>query len=155
MQLYKRLNGKQWTFSDKSRIKSWKGHLPLNKWHGVECDSKGQLTHLELTDINLVGQMPQEFPEGLENIIFSGHRNQLSGDIPQSYPHTLRHLDLSNTKLNSSKGFPVISPDFLYLDLTGVSLKSDLPHTLPRALRVLTLNDTNIRGHIPLFPSNR
>ena len=90
--LYEATGGENWTGSD-----GWLEGLDLGGWHGVETDSVGRVSGLDLSANGLSGELPKELGDlaNLEELNLSS--NALSGELPTELG------DLANlTKLNVS-----------------------------------------------------
>ena len=95
-ELYRATAGHRW-----SNNQGWLSDQPLSTWHGVTTDRDGRVAGLDLSDNNLVGELPTAIQQlaNLESLDLS--RNQLIGPIPAGLGNleSLQFLDLSSNQL--------------------------------------------------------
>ena len=94
--LYRATGGQEW-----SNDRGWLTDQPLSTWHGVTTDANGRVIGLDLSDNNLIGELPpaiQQFTF-LESLDLNG--NELSGPIPAELGNLtrLQFLDLGSNRL--------------------------------------------------------
>ena len=125
MALYNRVGGASWT--DKT---NWGSTTePLDEWFGVEADSNGNVTELELSGNNLSGTLPAALGSLTSLTTLDLSDNRLSGTIPDlGALSSLTTLNLGDNQLSGT------IPDWLS-SLTG--------------LRDLSLRDNRLTGAIP------
>ena len=58
---------------------------PLGDWYGVSTDENGRVTHLELHDNGLSGELPESLGNLTHLQTLRLNDNQLSGSIPASW----------------------------------------------------------------------
>ena len=134
--LYHQLGGPGWMKSD-----NWVTDAPLDTWFGVEVDSEGNVTGLDLNRNRVIGEIPGEIGmlESLKildlgNYVIMGpdlwDRNRLTGEIPGEMG-MLGALE--------------------QLILTGNALTGSIPRELGnlRSLRSLHLSSNELTGSIP------
>ena len=94
--LYDATAGAGWT-----NRTNWKTDLPLAEWHGVETDTAGRVTGLELVDNGLDGSIPPALGslDNLERLDLGS--NSLAGPIPDELgsPANLKSLSLGGNRL--------------------------------------------------------
>lgn len=93
--LYETAGGPDWTNAD-----NWLGDAPLADWYGVETDSLGLVSSLDLADNGLAGHLPGNLGDlsGLTTLRIGD--NALSGPLPFSLPNTpIEALEYANTDL--------------------------------------------------------
>ena len=147
--LYHATGGPYWDKTD-----NWLTDLPLDRWHGVETNTAGRVTGLDLSRNNLTGSIPAMVSriEHLRRLRLSF--NGLRGTIPPELGSLARleSLDLGGNHLSGS-----IPPELGRLaQLEDLSLKdNDLKGPIPSEfgalvnLRDLDLNRTRLTGSIP------
>ena len=149
MALYNSVGGASWT--DKT---NWGSTTePLDDWFGVEADSNGNVTELELSGNNLSGTLPAALGSLTSLTMLDLGDNRLSGTIPDLGALT----SLTTLKLGANQLSGTI-PDWLS-SLTGLqdlSLRDNqLTGTIPAELSGLTqldllyLDDNQLSGPIP------
>ena len=94
--LYNATDGPNWTNNT-----NWVTNKPMGQWHGVTTDARGRVTHLELDDNRLTGEIPSVLGilESLQELSLSD--NKLTGRIPASLGSldSLQELSLSGNRL--------------------------------------------------------
>ena len=126
--LYNSTCGASWT--DKT---NWLSTTePIDEWFGVEADSTGNVTKLELSGNNLRGTLPVALGSLTELNVLDLSGNQLRGPIPDARGLTgLTSLNLGDNQLSGT------IPDWLgqltrleFLYLSGNQLSGDFPAAL-------------------------
>ena len=79
MALYDSAGGANWLTNT-----NWNTSAALDTWYGVETDTDGRVTGLELRENNLVGQIPDELGDISELEYLDLRSNYLNGQIPSS-----------------------------------------------------------------------
>ena len=146
--LYHSTGGEEWIMRD-----GWLTDAPLSEWHGVSA-SGGRVTHLDLHENNLQGQLPSELG-GLSNLEWLYlSRNELTGQIPPELGglSNLEELYLPHNELTGP-----IPPELGGLsNLTWLSLSdNELTGSIPPELgglsnlTWLSLSRNELTGSIP------
>ena len=127
--LYNATNGNHWIRND-----GWLSSKPLNQWYGVDTDSNGRVTNLNLRNNNLSGLIPAALENLSRLISLNLSNNDLRGSIPSQLGNlgNLQHLYLNDNDLTGT------IPPFL----GGLGLTH------------LFLANNNFSGCIPLGISN-
>ena len=126
-QLYADTDGANWTHST-----GWlREDTVLSDWHGVNTDSLGHVTLLNLANNELRGQLPETLGNLNQLSVLNLANNGLRGQLPE----TLGNLNQLSV-----------------LDLANNGLRGQLPETLGNLnqLSVLRINDNSLTGRIPL-----
>ncbi len=137
-----------------SQDRNWNSPSAIGTWYGVETNSAGFVTELELDDNNLSGSLPAQLGElaELRRLVLDG--NEISGRIPPELGN-LGNLTMLNLRGNSMEG-PIPSElgnltalDTLDLFFTGVS--GTIPPSLGNlgSLQRLTVGWNQLSGPIP------
>ncbi|MYF38870.1 MAG: hypothetical protein F4219_08960 [Gammaproteobacteria bacterium] len=167
--LYHATGGNDWTHND-----GWLTDAPLVDWYGLRM-SEGRITHLELDDNNLTGELPKEIEmldvymldlrwnslsgglENLKNMKAVGElllsANNFSGRIPRSLGNitSLRRLDLSDNQFTGS--IPNRLTQLKKLAAFAAH-SNNLPGKIPRKLcdlpdlKRLVLSDNQLTGSV-------
>ena len=97
MALYNSADGDNWT--DKS---DWLSDRPTGQWYGVTTDVNGSVTHLDLNNNELSGEVPPELGSlsNLQSLRLGS--NELSSEIPSELGSLsdLQWLNLSSNQLS-------------------------------------------------------
>ncbi len=94
-QLYEDTDGANWTNST-----GWLGDTPLDEWYGVNTDSLGRVTVLDLSNNGLQGHLPKTLGDLNQLSVLRIDDNPLSGQIPLSLAtFALKELRYTNTDL--------------------------------------------------------
>ena len=75
--LFEATAGPGWAKSD-----GWLGHDAVEEWHGINADSLGHVTELDLTANGLVGQLPTRFGDLAQMRVLRIGTNALTGRLP-------------------------------------------------------------------------
>lgn len=146
---YEATGGRNWTNRD-----NWLTDAPLGEWHGVETDSTGRVTTLDLQDNGLAGEIPSELGDlaALEYLDLSV--NQVGGPIPSEIGNlsNLRRLRLTGNHLEGP--IPRKLGDLSKLEELSLArnrLTGAIPPEIGRmsSLRWLWLSRNLFRGPIP------
>ena len=134
--------------------RNWTSANSIGTWHGVETNSSGFVTELELDDNNLTGTLPAQLGElaQLERLVLDG--NEIAGRIPPELGN-LDYLTMLNLRGNGLDGSipselgALARLDTLDLFNTGVS--GAIPPSLGNlaSLQRLTLGWNQLSGPIP------
>ena len=152
--LYIATGGDEWVRRD-----GWLTDVPLDQWHRVETNEKGDVVYLALVYNNLTGTLPPLLGElrSLEKLLLYG--NNLTGPIPPELGN-LTQLKELNIDSNSLSG--PIPPELGNLTqlkeliLNSNSLSGPIPPELGniKQLRELELGSNSLSGPIPSELSN-
>ena len=93
---YEDTDGPNWT-----NKANWLSERPIGEWHGVTTNDAGRVTHLNLAENNLTGELPDYLASLTELTELALHRNNLSGSIPTQLTQfeRLENFYLSRNKL--------------------------------------------------------
>ena len=146
---YHATGGQDWVNSS-----SWLTDTPIWGWHGVETDSSGRVTWLELAGNNLQGVIPAELGAltHLESIDLSN--NGLTGTIPVELAN-LSQLSTLDLDVNDLSG--EIPPELgnlsnlYFLDISFNGLSGSIPPELGNLseLYFLRIAGNNLTGNVP------
>ena len=78
-ELYLNTRGHSWTGQS-----NWLGKKPLDQWHGITTDKKGDITEINLHQNNLSGTVPACIGQLSSLRVLWLHENNLEGPIPTS-----------------------------------------------------------------------
>ncbi|WP_420635000.1 leucine-rich repeat domain-containing protein [Candidatus Palauibacter sp.] len=93
--LYEATSGPNWINSG-----GWLTYAPLGEWHGVDADSMGRVTGLDLAGNGLVGQVPESLGELARMTRLRIGSNALLGRLPQSLTRlSLGEFQYADTQL--------------------------------------------------------
>ena len=130
--LYNATDGANWGHKD-----NWQSEAPMGEWHGVTTNSDGRVTHLDLFNNQLTGEIPAELGDltNLEGLYLSF--NQLTGGIPAELGDltNLEVLDLFNNQLTGE--IPAELGDLTNLEGLGL-FSNQLTGEIPAELGSLT-----------------
>ena len=171
--LYESAGGADWARKD-----NWLSNAPLSEWQGVQTDSEGRVTIVNLLANNLTGKIPSELQDltYLEGLYLG--RNNLSGAIPRELGslsalqvlllsdnelngripaqlgnlENLRELYLSRNQLSGPIPATLGRLDKLYrLHMAANELSGSIPRDLGNlsSLRQLSMSDNRLTGSIP------
>ncbi len=153
LSIFDALGGSGWRNS-----RNWGTDAPLNEWHGVAADSKGNVLALELSNNGLTGTIPPEIGAlgALQELLLgsSGRNAALTGSIPPELGNlqSLRYLDLGGNELAGAIPPELGSLENLtYLDLHSNELAGPVPPELESLenLFYLDLSSNDLTGSIP------
>ena len=144
--LYHATGGEDWNHSD-----GWLTDAPLEDWYGLRM-SQGRITHVELDDNNLTGEIPKEF--GMLDIHLLDLRwNSISGGI-----ENLQKMKSLGSLLMSANNFSGQIPkslgdmtSLMRLDLSDNQFTGSIPNRLTRLknLKAFAAHSNNLTGKIP------
>ena len=133
---------------------NWISDEPLDAWYGVSTDANGRVTHLELKDNQLIGEMPAELGDLTNLIRLDLWGNQLTGEMPPEIGRlaNLGWLSLGGNQLTGE--IPAEMGDLVNLQqawLRSNLFAGEIPTELSRLanLRKLYLSDNQLTGRIP------
>lgn len=152
--LYNAAGGPEWT-----NRTNWNTDSPLNEWEGIGTGPSGRVTHMNLRNNNLNGNIPQEIAN-LEYLKTLTLGNALGDFLPahlasretgQDFGDLLKDVEGANKLIGP---FPVVLlslPNLRYLTLEGVGLTGPIPadiSNLPE-LESINLSFNTLEGAIP------
>ena len=149
VKLYNATNGDNWRNND-----GWLSDLPLDQWHGVTTDGRGNVTELWLDENNLSGTIPAEIGALEALAILYLTDNQLVGDIPHELWRLTSLYSLYLSSNNLTGNIPTEIGNLKSLQDLGLSW-NDISGTIPKeiwqltALTQLDLQSNNLTGTIP------
>mmetsp|Transcript_28166 Transcript_28166/g.51301 ORF Transcript_28166/g.51301 Transcript_28166/m.51301 type:complete len:598 (-) Transcript_28166:380-2173(-) len=135
---YYALDGDGWVSST-----SWLSTAPVCDWFGINCNSSGLLTEIDLGENNLTGSLPPQLELFVKMLVLKININNVGGSIPESLTAmtNLKSLDMEMNDLtgpvvpafisNSSLGSTLTSYRVSFNDLTGeipVAVGDELPN---------------------------
>ena len=122
--------------ADGERNTNWKTNAPLNQWYGVQTDTAGRVTVVNLGENRLRGSLPAALGDLTQVDRLSLWGNELTGALP-SVLQNLRRLERLNLADNALTGsVPVWLGDLPNLREI-VLAENELTGTIPTALRKL------------------
>ncbi len=149
--VYAAAGGPDWTNSA-----NWLTDRPLARWYGVEVDSRGRVTGLEITYNRLAGSIPPEIGRltELQDLVLGGFSGGLTGTIPPQIGNlaNLRSLYLFQTGLKGKiPGQLGELANLQRLILAGNDLTGSIPPELGNLgnLWDLQLDENKLTGAIP------
>ena len=145
--LYNSAGGASWT--DKT---NWGSPTePLNTWFGVEADSNGNVTVLELPGNNLSGTLPAALGSLTSLTTLDLSDNQLSGTIPDLTALTqLQTLNLSDNQLSGTIPDLAALTQLQTLNLSANQLSRPIPDLAALTqLQTLNLSANQLSRPIP------
>ena len=176
--LYESTGGTGWT-----RKNNWLSDAPLSEWQGVQTDSEGRVTQVNLIANNLTGEIPTELQDliHLEGLYLGRNKlsgtvpgelgslpalqvlllsdNELTGRIPAQLGNlaNLRELYLSRNQLGGSIPATLGRLDNLHrLHMAANELSGSIPRDLGNLsnLRQLSISDNSLTGSVPPHLAN-
>ena len=144
--LYHATGGDDWNHND-----GWLTDAPLEDWYGLRVNV-GRITHLELDDNNLTGEIPKEI-EKLDVHILDLRWNSISGGIDH-----LKNMKNVGELLLSANNFSGRIPRSLgnitslgRLDLSDNQFTGSIPNRLTNLKNLMTFaaHSNNLTGKIP------
>ena len=132
VELYNSTGGDNWADNT-----NWLSQRPIDQWYGVEVDSNGRVTALDLNDNGLSGAIPTSLGDLTELSTLVLSANRLTGSIPPQLGNlpNLRVLILWGNQLTGSIPYSLAEMD----KLEAISLEGNLLLTgcIPDGLRDL------------------
>jgi hypothetical protein len=139
--IYNATNGANWR-------NKWDLNTPMNGWYGVRLNGEGCAAEVDLSDNNLVGQLPNLSISKLDHLFLQ--RNQLIGNIPNFNCPELRLLYLFRNQFTGA--IPNFNyPKLYYLSLFSNQLSGSIPNFDLPDLHKLELSENKLTGNIPNF----
>ena len=143
---YVATGGDDWNHND-----GWLTDAPLEDWYGLRMN-EGEITHLELDDNNLTGEIPEEISM-LDVHILDLRWNSISGGIE----HLKKMKSVGSLLLtanNFSGEIPISLGDMTFLmrlDLSENQFSGSIPNRFTRLknLVVFAAHSNNLTGKIP------
>ena len=130
---------------------------PVAEWFGITLDASGRVTHVNLPNNNLVGQLPLSQLDQLPHLRYldvSG--NEFSGTIPKGLGALtqLEYLDLSRNTLAGELPKELAGQAPLkMLNVTGNQLVGTIPTELSQiaTLQTFSVSTNQLSGPVPAF----
>jgi Leucine-rich repeat (LRR) protein len=133
---------------------NWCSDAPLNQWYGVNTDSLGRVTHIELVSNQLSGYLPPETGQLTQLKRLNLAVNQLSGIIPPEIGNLtlLQSLQLQANQITGNlppELSRLVNLEDLYL--FGNKISGNIPPEMGRMvhLETLMLDSNPLSGSIP------
>lgn len=142
VELYNSINGLDWNLNQ-----------PINSWTGVTLNIEGCVTHLELSNSNLSGQLIDFVLPSLQS--FNCSLNQLSGSIPNftNLPTLEKFLCFNNQLTGVIPDFSNC-PNLTTLDCDINQLTGEIPDFSSLTnLKFLLCDNNQLSGTIPDLPN--
>ena len=148
--LYDATAGATWTNSD-----NWNTNQPIDGWHGVTTDSNGRVTHLELRNNNLSGEIPPLLG-GMDKLqVLSLDRNSISGSLRASLGDLSNLTRLALNRNSLTGAIPTELGSLSSLSIIGLA-RNQLSGSLPTSLgnlsgltKVSLHDNTGLSGPLP------
>ena len=104
MKLYEAMGGDDWTYSG-----NWGSNAPLDSWFGIEVNSAGRVTEIDLNRNGLTGEVPAEIKYFPHLRLLRLDYNQLEGEVPPEIGllTELRRMDIDGNRFTGR-----IPPEF-------------------------------------------
>ena len=147
--LYNATNGANWHDKD-----NWQSGAPMGEWHGVTTGSDGRVTHLDLYDNELTGEIPAELGSLTNLVGLSLYRNELTGEIPAELGGLTNLAELSLFSNQLTGEIPAALGSLTNLEVLSL-YSNPLTGEIPAALGSLTnlerlyLSRNELTGEIP------
>ena len=147
--LYNATNGANWHDKD-----NWQSGAPMGEWHGVTTGSDGRVTHLDLYDNELTGEIPAELGSLTNLVGLSLYRNELTGEIPVELGGLTNLAELSLFSNQLTGEIPAALGGLTNLEVLSL-FSNQLTGEIPAALGGLTslaelyLFSNQLTGEIP------
>ncbi len=147
--LYNATNGANWHDKD-----NWQSGAPMGEWHGVTTGSDGRVTHLDLYDNELTGEIPAELGSLTNLVGLSLYRNELTGEIPVELGSLTNLAELSLFSNQLTGEIPAALGGLTNLEVLSL-FSNQLTGEIPAALGGLTslaelyLFSNQLTGEIP------
>ena len=154
-ELYHATNGPNW-----ARNTNWLTDAALGEWHGVETDSTGRVTSLELTENNLSGPIPSELGNLANLELLALNHNDLRGSIPAEIGNLASLQELFLAYTNVSGPIPAEIGNLTNLEWLAISFNDNLNGPIPvelgklANLKALGLGFNDLSGPIPIELGN-
>lgn len=133
--LYEATGGENWTNSA-----GWLEGLTANGWHGVETDSLGRVSGLDLSGNGLSGELPGELGQLARLAALNVSGNGLSGELPEELGGLARLATLNVSGNRLSGQLPEQLGDLAVLTVLNVG-SNDFLGPLPLSLENLGLEE--------------
>ncbi len=147
--IYNSTDGENWRDNG-----GWLSESPLESWFGVETDTDGRVTGLNLRSNLLSGTLPPEIGDLTALRVLHLHFNRLSGTIPPEIGNLTRLRDLQLYLNDFSGTIPPVLGDLTELtdlDLSYNGLTGTIPPELGNLVQLgtLYLEFNSLSGAIP------
>ncbi|MBN1352071.1 T9SS type A sorting domain-containing protein [candidate division KSB1 bacterium] len=151
--LYNSTNGAGWINNT-----NWLSANPIDAWYGVTV-SGGRVIYLNLSNNNLIGQIPSEIGDLTNLLQLKLYNNQLTGSIPSQigYLTNLEHLSISNNQLSGPIPPQIGGCTSLnYINLLGNQLNGQIPPEIGNLMYLETFyaNTNQFSGPLPVQIGN-
>jgi len=145
--LYNSTDGLNW-------MTSWNFNQPMANWYGVQLNSQGCVSELDLSDNKLNGSLPPEIGNLINLTSLKLQKNQLIGFVPLEIGNlsNLTYLNLHINQLSGSLPTEISNlSNLTYLNLNTNKLSSIIPSSLGNLsnLTTLILSNNLFTGNIP------
>ena len=157
----------------------WSADRPVSEWGGVETDSTGAVTGLELSGVGMEGELPPELGKLTRLKVLNASSNRLTGSIPKELRNLLKGslaaLNLSDNDLTGNLNRLLVPGDtslvsppdsiaraanadtasntiaLTHFDASGNRLTGEIPPEvgLAAGLQVFDVGDNGLSGEIP------
>ena len=149
--LYDATGGADW-----ERNANWKTNAPLNQWYGVQTDTAGRVTVVNLGENGLRGPLPAALGDLTQVSRLSLWGNELTGALPSSMRNLnrLERLNLDYNALTGSlAGWLGDLPNLRHLLLAGNGFTGPIPASLRNLSRLeqLNLDGNGLSGSVPTW----
>lgn len=140
--LYDATNGPNWEVK-------WNLDAPMNSWYGIRMDEEGCVTHLDLAENRLEGNLPVLNLPRLR--ILHLENNSLGGTLPQLNTPSLDSIWVFNNGFTGE--IPDLQyPNLRYLELAINQFEGSIPDFSGMSrLEVLDLSQNKLSGALPDF----
>ncbi|WP_420442291.1 hypothetical protein [Candidatus Palauibacter sp.] len=136
------------------RADGWLEDGAPENWYGIEADSLGRVTTVDLSNNGLVGTVPAELADLSRLEVLNLRENELTGPLPAAIGNLarLRQLDLGRTELSGE--IPATLGELVHLrelNLDYVPFTGSIPSDLGALaeLRFLNLFRNRLTGAVP------
>ena len=147
--IYNATNGEFW-----ARRQNWLSNAPIGTWYGVTTNASGRVAELNLSENQLVGEIPPELGNlaSLQELYL--HDNELSGEIPSELGNLagLQALYLYENQLSGEIPSELGSlTNLQVLSLSQNQLSGEIPSELGNlaGLQELDLSENQLSGEVP------
>ncbi|KAK2432745.1 receptor protein [Trifolium repens] len=135
------------------KLVHWNQSNDCCQWNGVECNNKGQVIALDLSNEFISGQVESSlfnlnYLESL-NLAYNEFHSEIHYDFQNL--NNLRYLNLSNSGFQGNLPNSISDlTQLVYLDLSFNNFNGSIPSfNRSKSLKVLSLNHNNFKGLVP------
>ena len=148
--LYNATNGPQW--KDHT---NWCSDKPLSEWYGIQLDSEGYVSSINLPGNNLSGTIPESIGALSRMYWIQLAGNQLTGEIPATFCNLtqLMYVFLGGNQLSGTIPEHIGNlTQLARIDLSYNKLTGGIPESITQLTRLegLTLAANQLTGRIPV-----